>query len=79
MKNAYAYRKLLPDYWFSQVENPEKFEDCDQYLDAKIKAIPDGKSFMFLTDPHIRGCNAMNSPAIIGYVTEKEDSYIILE
>lgn len=70
MNNAYAYRKMLPDYWFAQVENPEKFEDCDQYLDGKIKSIPEGKSFMFLADPHIRGCNAMNTPAVIGYVRE---------
>ena len=68
--NAYGFRKLIPDYWFSQTENPERFEDCDQYLDGKIKSIPNGKSFMFLTDPHIRGCNAMNSPAIIGYIRE---------
>ena len=79
MNNAYAYRKMLPDYWFAQVENPERFEDCDQYLDAKIKAIPDGKSFMFLTDPHIRGCNAMNSPAIIGYVREMSNVKKVLQ
>lgn len=66
--NAYLYRKLIPEYWFEQTEDAQSFDECDQYLDAKIKSIPEGKSFMFVTDPHCRDTNAMNSPAIMGYV-----------
>ena len=35
--NAYLYRKLINDYWFQTVENPQSFDECDQYLDGKIK------------------------------------------
>ena len=74
--SAYLYRKLIPDYWFDIVDNPQSFEECDQYLDARIKAIPQGKSFVFITDPHcfmahkrpLDPINVMNSTAIIGYV-----------
>lgn len=68
--NAYLYRKLIPEYWFEQTENPQDFNSCDQYLDARIKDIPEGKSFIFITDPHCRDTNAMHSPAIIGYIRE---------
>lgn len=68
--NAFLYRKQIPEYWFEQPENPQSFDECDQYLDAKIKSIPEGKSFIFITDPHCKETNAMNSPAIIGYIRE---------
>ena len=73
---AYLYRKLIPDYWFDMIENPQSFEECDGYLDARIKAIPKGRSFIFVTDPHcfeahkrpLKPINVLNSPAIIGYI-----------
>lgn len=73
---AYIYRKMIPDYWFEVEENPESYDECDQYLDGKIKSIPEGKSFIFFADPHLfKGetrpltpTNAMQSPAIIGYI-----------
>ena len=34
MNNAYPYRKLINDYWFQTVENPQSFDECDQYLDG---------------------------------------------
>lgn len=68
--NAYIYRKMIGEHWFTTNENPQGYDECDQYLDGKIKSIPEGKSFMFLTDPHCRDTNTMNSPAIIGYVRE---------
>ena len=70
MSNAYIYRKLIGEHWFVRNENPMTFEESDLYLDSKIKSIPDGKSFIFFTDAHCKGCNAMNSPAIIGYIRE---------
>jgi len=74
--NAYLYRKLIPDYWFEVEENPQNYDECDQYLDGRIKSIPKGKSFIFFADPHLfKGetrpltpTNAMQSPAIIGYI-----------
>ena len=78
---AYLYRKLIPDYWFELVENPQSFDECDQYLDARIKAIPEGKSFIFVTDPHcymmhkrpLDPINVGNSVAIMGYVRAMTD------
>ena len=74
--NAYLYRKLIPEYWFETIDDPQSYDECDQYLDARIKAIPKGKSFVFITDPHcfmahkrpLDPINVMNSTAIIGYV-----------
>ncbi len=73
---AYLYRKLIPDYWFDITENPQSFDECDGYLDARIKSIPDGKNFIFIADPHcfdahkrpLKPINVMNSTAIIGYI-----------
>lgn len=70
MNNAYPYRKLINDYWFQTVENPQSFDECDQYLDGKIKSIPEGKSFMFFTDTHNKCGYAGQTPAIMGYITE---------
>lgn len=61
-KDANYYRSLIGDHWFE-----------NGYLDKKIKSIPEGKSFIFLADPHVRGSNLMKSPAIIGYIREKSD------
>lgn len=36
-KNAYFYRKLINDYWFETVSDPQNFDECDQYLDGKDK------------------------------------------
>ncbi len=78
---AYLYRKLIPDYWFDITEDPKSFDECDGYLDARIKAIPDGKSFIFIADPHcfdahkrpLKPINVMNSTAIIGYIRAMTD------
>ena len=67
--DAYLYRKLIGDHWFTQVEDPQSFDECDQYLDGKIKSIPEGKSFMFYTDTHNKCGNANKTPAIMGYIT----------
>jgi len=68
--NAYLYRKIIGDHWFAQVEDPKSFDECDQYLDGKIKSIPEGKSFMFYTDTHDRCGNGGKTPALVGYIRE---------
>ncbi len=73
---AYLYRRMIAEYWFEIEENPQSFDECDEYLDGRIKAIPKGKSFIFVADPHcfmahkrpLEKINARNSVAIIGYV-----------
>ncbi len=59
---AEHYRSLLGDHWFK-----------DGYLDKKIQSIPEGKSFIFLADPHRSHGNLMKSPALIGYIRAKSD------
>ncbi len=66
--DAYLYRKQLNDYWFGINANPQGFDECEEYLTAKIKSIPEGKSFIFITDTHNRDGNAEQSPALIGYI-----------
>ncbi len=66
---AEYYKSLIPEYWFEPIDTPD---GTLPYLEAKIKSIPKGKSFIFLADPH-RGAewentNKMHSPAIIGYI-----------
>ena len=68
MADAYIYRKLINDYWFGKPQEFTSFDDCYGYLDRKIKSIPDGKSFIFLTDTHNRCGYAGQTPAIIGYI-----------
>lgn len=67
--SAEHFKRLIPEYWFAPIDTPE---GKLPYLDAKIRSIPKGKSFIFLADPH-RGAanentNRMHSPAIIGYI-----------
>ena len=66
---AEYFKQLIPEYWFAPIDTPD---GKMPYLDAKIKSIPKGKSFIFLADPHcgnpIEDKNRMHSPAIIGYI-----------
>ncbi len=48
---------------------PEYYLEND-YLDNVIASIPEGKSFIFVTDPHWKS-NMKNSPALLQYVKEK--------
>lgn len=61
-KDANYYRNLIGEHWFE-----------NNYLDEKIKSIPEGKSFIFLADPHVRNTNLMHSPALIGYIRATSD------
>lgn len=61
---AKHYKSLIGEHWFK-----------DGYLDERIKSIPEGKSFIFLADPHRREGkgNLMRSPEIIGYIRAVSD------
>ncbi len=76
---AYIYRQLIGEHWFETPIQPEDYSLCVGYLDKRIDEIPEGKSFIFLTDPHcyrthtgeFQVLNTMKSPAIIGYIGER--------
>lgn len=61
--------KLIPPYYLSTVENPTSYDDIE-YLEEKIKNVPSGKHFIFVTDPHWPS-NQKNSPALISYIMNR--------
>lgn len=63
--------KLIPPYYLSTVENPTSYDDIE-YLEAKIKNVPSGKHYIFVTDPHWPS-NRKNSPALISYIMNRLD------
>lgn len=58
--------KLIPPYYLLSAENPISYDDIE-YLEGKIKNVPSGKHFIFVTDPHWPS-NQKNSPALISYM-----------
>lgn len=69
---AYVLRKNeIPSYYTESPSEPTSFEDIE-YLERKIKNVPDGKHFVFITDPHWPS-NRKNSPALISYIMNRLD------
>lgn len=66
--DAYYSKKMIPEYFFSTVE-PVDF-DTDEYLEEKIKSVPEGDSFIFITDPHWEK-NEKNSTPIMKYIKSR--------
>lgn len=67
--NVYALRQLVPSYYLAYPENPSSFDE-QGYLDDIISKIPDGKSFIFITDTHWES-NAKNGFKVIQYLRQK--------
>lgn len=68
--DLFLIRKQLPDYYFGMPENPTDYAAND-YMNERIKAVPDGKHFVFITDTHWKNNNAHNSTAMMKYVCSK--------
>lgn len=67
--NTYLSRQVIPDYYFAYPENPTSFDE-QSYLEDVIAKIPDGKSFIFITDTHWES-NAKNAFKLIQYIRQK--------
>ena len=50
-RECYALRKSLPEYYTAYPSDPESV-DADCYIDGKVNSVPDGNSFIFVTDMH---------------------------
>lgn len=68
-RQAYLLQKNeIPDYYL-ETETPTSFDEGD-YLEQKIRSVPEGKHFIFITDPHVPS-NAMYSCDIIPYLKDR--------
>lgn len=61
--------KLIPSYYISIEDNPVSYDNLI-YLDEKLRNVPNGKHFIFITDPHWPS-NQKNSPALISYILNR--------
>ena len=67
---AYVLRKNeIPSYYTESPSEPTSFEDIE-YLERKIKNVPDGKHFVFITDPHYP-VNQKHSTSLVAYVINR--------
>ena len=64
-----SYYKEIPFYYKEPVDEGTMSEDQTSYLEQKISEIPQGDSFIFITDTHWSG-NAKHSTQLISYVRE---------
>lgn len=62
---------------WTKFENTDDFEEYGTYIDNKISSIPDGNSFIFITDVHYTG-NKKHSGALLDYVRRKANIKTII-
>lgn len=67
--DLYALRKDVPSYYLAYPSSPASFDE-QEYLEEKIKSVPAGKSFIFVTDTHWES-NNKHTFDLIRYVKEK--------
>ena len=67
--DLYALRKDVPSYYLAYPSGPASFDE-QEYLEEKIKSVPEGKSFIFVTDTHWES-NNKHTFDLIRYVKEK--------
>jgi len=65
--DALLYRSRISDYYFNPTEQTPTTYDNDEYLESKIKSVPRGRHFIFITDTHWEG-NAKKSIDLLQYV-----------
>ena len=68
--DALLYLNEIPSYWRTPEETPASYEEAYSYLERKINSIPEGKSFIYLTDTHWAG-NQKHSTQLINYVRKR--------
>ena len=74
---AYILRKNeIPSYYIEQPSEPSSFDDME-YLESKIKSVPNGKHFIFITDPHYPA-NQNHSIPIISYIANRMNINAVL-
>ena len=64
------YRDKIPNYYFAMESTPSSFNDINEYLEEKINSVPDGKSFIFITDTHWKS-NTKYSTYLINYIRKR--------
>ena len=67
--DAWIYKERIPNDFFARPEVPT-VSDYNTYLESKILSVPQGKHFIFITDPHWR-YNAKVSTNIVQYVKKR--------
>lgn len=68
-RECYLLRKDLPEYYTAYPTNADSI-DADCYIDGKINSVPDGNSFIFVTDMHYID-NVNNSFPLMLYAYKK--------
>ena len=76
--DALIYKKtqIIPAYYFASPDDPDDFVS-QEYLEKRISAIPEGKHFIFYTDPHWTN-NQQNSTALIQYIRRRKNIKTVL-
>lgn len=62
---------------WTKLENADDFESFGTYIDNKIESIPNGSSFIFITDVHYTG-NQKHSGALIDYIRRRANIKTII-
>ena len=69
-KELFLIRKQIPSYFLALPDVIDSYQDTE-YINQKINSIPDGKHFIFITDPHWKNNNTKNSTVLMEYVKRK--------
>lgn len=67
--DAWIYKERIPNDFFARPEVPTVL-DYNTYIESKILSVPQGKHFIFITDPHWR-YNSKVSTNIVQYVKKR--------
>ena len=71
-----AFNYIGDNPW-TKLENADDFESFGTYIDNKIESIPNGNSFIFITDVHYTG-NQKRSGALIDYIRRRANIKTII-
>lgn len=74
--DAYLLREKIPDQYMSYDIDPASF-DNDEYLENKIRSVPEGNRVVFFTDTHWNS-NEKSTIPIIDYVKKRLEIQYIL-
>lgn len=64
-----SLRNQLPSYYTNIADNPTSYND-DSYIDGKIKSVPKGNHFLYITDIHWQS-NAKKSNILMAYIKNR--------
>lgn len=67
----------IGDNPWTKLENADDFESFGTYIDNKIESIPNGNSFIFITDVHYTG-NQKRSGALLDYIRRRANIKTII-